>query len=170
MDYKEIPLTQGKVTLVSCEDYERFGHFKYSAVWRPNTKSFYAIRNSPYVDGKRHTLCLAREILGLEYGDPRKADHRFHDTLDNRRIVNGEVNLRIASLTENARNAKKRCDNTSGYKGVSYVKRNNKWEAKIAVDNKDIWLGYFDTPELAYAAYCLAATKYFGQFAFTGAA
>lgn len=35
--------------------------------------------------------------------------------------------------------------NTSGYRGVSWVKSRNKWRARIAVDCKVIHLGYFNT-------------------------
>ena len=43
--------------------------------------------------------------------------------------------------------------NTSGYRGVSWNKRAEKWKAKIIVNNKQIHLGSFDTAEEGAIAY-----------------
>lgn len=43
--------------------------------------------------------------------------------------------------------------NTSGYRGVSWIKARSKWVAQIKVNNKKIHLGYFDTPEEGAIAY-----------------
>lgn len=73
-------------------------------------------------------------------------------------------NLREASDAENSRNAKRPSNNTSGFKGVRRAK-GQKWQAAIRVDGKRLYLGRFDTPESAYAAYCAAAEKHHGDFA-----
>lgn len=44
-------------------------------------------------------------------------------------------------------------NNTSGYRGVSYFKRDKKWAAYININNKKKHLGYFNTPKLAARAY-----------------
>lgn len=75
------------------------------------------------------------------------------------------VNLREATNAENQRNRKKKKDNTSGFKGVCFVKSKRLWMASIRAQRKSINLGYFRAPEDAYAAYCAAAKKYHGQFA-----
>ena len=74
-------------------------------------------------------------------------------------------NLRLATRSENACNTVKRKDNTSGYKGVSFYKYSNKWEARIIINGKQIYLGNFDTAELASEAYKSAADKHHKQFA-----
>lgn len=43
--------------------------------------------------------------------------------------------------------------NTSGYRGVSWNKSSNKWQVKIKVNNKNIHLGSFNTPEEGAVAY-----------------
>lgn len=43
--------------------------------------------------------------------------------------------------------------NTSGYRGVSYFKKDNNWIARINVNNKSKHLGYFNTLEKAAIAY-----------------
>ena len=40
----------------------------------------------------------------------------------------------------------------------------HKWGAVIKVSNRQIWLGAFDTRELAHSAYCEASKKYHGEF------
>lgn len=81
-----------------------------------------------------------------------------------RACVNPE-HVRLATRAENSRNSLLRSNNTSGYKGVSFYKLTHKWEAYIKADYKRTRLGFFDTKDLAYAAYCEAAKKYHGEFA-----
>jgi hypothetical protein len=61
---------------------------------------------------------MARRILGLEHGDPLKADHINHDTLDNRR-----ANLRIVTNRQNGENLKTQSQHGAG---ITFTKRNGK--------------------------------------------
>lgn len=65
---------------------------------------------------------------------------------------NCKSNLRICSFSDNTLNSKIRIDNTSGYKGVSFNKRYNKWESYITINYKRIHLGKFNTIEEAIQA------------------
>lgn len=58
-------------------------------------------------------------------------------------------NLRQSTRGENERNKTKYVTNKSGYKGVSWKKRANKWVAQIQIDYKKIHIGYFDDPKTA---------------------
>jgi len=87
-------------------------------------------------------------------------DHINGNTLDNRKN-----NLRICSRTENSRNTKLSKNNSTGYKGVTYYKRDGKYVAKITVDRKRIHIGYFTTLIEAATAYDLMARKHFGEYA-----
>lgn len=87
------------------------------------------------------------------------------DHINGRRDDNRLCNLRLATWSENNRNAKRRSDNTSGVKGVSFDKARDRWLARIKTDGYDRYLGRFDTPEEAHAAYCKAAAELHGEFA-----
>jgi hypothetical protein len=87
-------------------------------------------------------------------------DHTNNNASDNR-----ICNLRLATSAQNAKNLRKRSGTTSKYKGVSWHKKNGKWQAQIRSDNKNIYLGYYDDPYEAHLAYCAAATALHGEFA-----
>lgn len=155
-----IPLTQGLWTIVSECMYVYLMQWRWYAC-RFKDGAYYAMRNTPRQNGAQGTLLMHRFILGLEGGNPIQGDHEdSRNTLDN-----SLGNLRIADQNEQAFNRRRRSDNTSGYKGVSFHKGTGKWCAVICVRGKQMWLGLFDTPELAYAVYCEAALKYHEKFA-----
>lgn len=92
----------------------------------------------------------------------KKIDHKNGNGLDNRL-----KNLRIATESENSRNQNKRRTNKSGFKGVSWGTRDNKWRSYITINGKFKSLGYYSSKEDAAKAYDKAAIKYFGEFAKT---
>jgi|TARA_B110000908_G_scaffold144814_1_gene174679 hypothetical protein len=99
-------------------------------------------------------------FLYMEGDTPSYVDHINGDKSDNR-----WSNLRPATPMSNACNIGKRSNNTSGYKGVYWDKRRQKWCAKINVEFRNKHIGYFTTKEEAYSAYCTAAYRYHGDFA-----
>jgi len=74
-------------------------------------------------------------------------------------------NLRAATISQMKCGSKKRKDNNSGYKGVYFHCKTNKYIAQIQKHQKRYNLGYFDSPKEAYKAYCKAAKKLHGEFA-----
>ena len=54
-------------------------------------------------------------------------------------------NCRWTTQTIQNRNQRIRKDNKTGYKGVSYFKRNNKFKTQITVNKIHYYLGYFST-------------------------
>lgn len=75
-------------------------------------------------------------------------------------------NCRWATRREQAVNQRLNPRNKSGYKGVSWNKRDKKWYASIAIEKKSIALGkYSDSKEAAYM-YDQFAIQLFGGSAF----
>lgn len=74
------------------------------------------------------------------------------------------ANLRHATSSQNNANTRTPRHNTSGYKGVSWVKTHNLWKAQIAVGRRTIFIGYYRTAEAGHAAYRAAAAEYYGEF------
>jgi HNH endonuclease/AP2 domain len=92
---------------------------------------------------------------------PKKlVDHRDVDPTNDR-----WENLRHATNAQNCRNTRRYSNNTTGFKGVSFHKRDRKFQANIRKDGRLRFLGSFATGELAHEAYKKAAKKLFGAFA-----
>jgi len=90
------------------------------------------------------------------YGEWPKGfvDHRNRNRADNR-----IENLREATPGENSRNQGRARNNTSGFKGVNYVKPTGKWRAVIRAHGKMHFLGGFVTKGEAAQAYRDAAVR-----------
>ena len=157
---RKIPLTQNQFALVDDADFDWLSKYKWYARWAECTKSFYAVRNGKRTENKRQFIYMAREILGLKFGDKRQADHKNHDTLDNRRS-----NLRVCSKAENLKNQGKRKDNSSGFRGVHWHKRDRKWQTQIRCNGRKIYLGNFTSLIEAAKCYDKAAKLHHGEFA-----
>jgi len=87
-------------------------------------------------------------------------DHSNGNPSDNRFI-----NLRVTDSSGNNRNSRKRKTNKSGYKGVSFFRKTEKWRASIVYNRRNISLGLFENPEDAHKAYVEAAKRLHGDFA-----
>lgn len=145
---REIPLTKGYVTVVDDEDYAELAKFSWSVV---GTRHIYACRF--------RNIRMHRVILNAPPGII--ADHIDGDTLNNQRS-----NLRLATLSQNQRNAMGRTG-TSRFKGVSWHASTGRWRADIKGDGPSVALGEFDREEEAALAYDEAAVRLHGQFART---
>lgn len=87
---------------------------------------------------------------------PDIADHKNGIVADNR-----WCNLRNLSKTANGQNiSKPRSHNKCGFLGVQKHTDYDKFVARIVIKGKEKYLGIFDTPELAHAAYLAAKRIY----------
>jgi AP2 domain-containing protein len=163
-DHLGIQLTRGQIALIDKIDADLsdfiWGARLSSHYSKPSYIAARGVWNGEGMDSVVLHRVIMERILDSPLEPHELVDHENTNTLDDRRH-----NLRLASPSQNARNRGKTNKSTSGYKGVSWNKRSNKWVAQIVRNYKHIHLGYFDDPIEAYAAYCEAATKYHGEFA-----
>ena len=90
---------------------------------------------------------------------PKMLDHINRNRDDNRL-----ENLREVNSKQNNQNRAAHKGNSSGYKGVSFRKANNKYFASIKVDGKSRYIGYFNTAEEAKEAYDKVAKEIHGEY------
>jgi len=157
----KIELSQGQFAIVDEADYAQLSAVRWCAQWCKKTRSFIAVRNAKVLPKLETRLVLMhRQIMGLERGDKRVVDHINHDTLDNRRS-----NLRVCTVAQNNMNTSVRRTNKTGYKGVWLHKPTQKFATQVKIGGKIRHLGYFESAELAFAAYCSVAIPIHGEFA-----
>ena len=89
---------------------------------------------------------------------------KYYDHIDRNTLNNRKNNLRPATSTENSQNRSKYKNNTSGFTGVIWDKKTNKWRAQIQHYKRNISIGYFENKEDAIRARLNAEKKYFGEF------
>lgn len=132
-----IELTQGKRARVDWCDYKRVAQYKWHA--DPNG---YAIRTD-YSGGQKRTIRMHRFILGLAPGRDVLVDHKNHDPSDNRRR-----NIRAVTSRENSEN---RVTQSKWGIGVRRIDRlhSRPYRACVQVDDRNVHVGYFATPEEA---------------------
>ena len=147
---KEIELTLGQVAIVDDEDFEELNQNKWFAT--KSAKTFYARRNSPWINGKHYAIRMHHQIIGK----PPKGlmvDHINGEGTDNRR-----ENLRFVTNRQNCQNInhKKR---SSEYPGVSWYGPRNKWVAMINLKGKTKNLGYSTDEKEAFEFYRQAVNE-----------
>jgi hypothetical protein len=91
--------------------------------------------------------------------EPHELDH-----IDGCKSNNNPNNLRVATHSQNVRNSRRRAAKTLP-KGVRKHLSSGKYESRIRVDGKAIYLGLHPTAEEAHTAYCMAADKHHQNFA-----
>lgn len=136
------------IAIIDAEDVNRVKEYHWSLTVKG------------YVRGTRdgEVIYLHRLILGDLAST--HTDHRNTNKLDNRK-----GNLRPCNNSQNLQHRGLQRNNTSGYKGVSFDGRYNRWEAHIWAAGKRYWLGWHRDKADAARAYNEAALYYHGEFA-----
>lgn len=143
-------------------------------IWLGNkNKAYYAITNIPdpnrddwYIrpsDGTRRKKRTTLRMHRLLTNCPKhlQVDHLNHNGLDNRK-----KNLRICTNLENQHNKKPDTRNSSGFKGVSWSKRDRRWCAMSSINGVMTNLGLFKTKEESARVYDANVYHYHGKFAY----
>lgn len=150
-----VDLPSGHRALVDEADAALIDGYKWRALIQP--KNVYVHAHVGYWRDNKD-IRLHRLITGA--APDQVVDHVNHDGLDNRRS-----NLRVCTRSFNNGNARRAINNTSGYKGVCWLKARKCWVAYIWRNNKRVHLGTFGDPWEAAQAYNIAAHGYWGEFA-----
>lgn len=144
----KINLTKGKQAIIDEDLFELVNSYKWCY-----SNSGYAMRG--YREGNKvKTLLMHHLIIGIPLKG-YEVDHINRNKLDNRK-----ENLRVIPHSQNMKNQSKR-KSKSGYTGVWLHKNTGKYEARITVDYKTIYLGVYNTAEEASEIYNQARQKYF---------
>jgi hypothetical protein len=155
-----IPLTQGQTAIVDDCFFEELTRYKWQAQRVYN--KWYAKRQTSK-GGVLSTLLMHREILRITHcPESPHTDHRDGNGLNNQ-----IENIRPATSSKNRCNRGKQSNNTSGFKGVTFVKGAKKrpWFATIGLKRRYGSLGSYATAEEAAQAYDAAAMVLHGEFA-----
>lgn len=86
-----------------------------------------------------------------------EVDHKDNQGSNN--LIN---NLQLKTPKDNHTKQLKRHDNTSGYPGVSLAKKYGKFGTQLYVNNKKIFLGFFNDPQDAFICYLENKIYYHG--------
>lgn len=152
---KKLKLSQGFFAIAP-NDWP--SNIKYSAFVKG--RRVYAMRNV-FISGQWKRSLLHREILGLEFGDKRQVDH-----IDGNGLNNVRSNLRIVFSAENQRaKMRKRIGASSLFRGVTWDKERQKWQAKVFKYGKTYFVGRFIDEVSAAKARDKKALELFGPIA-----
>lgn len=150
---KELITTDGSTILLDDSWYEMLSYVN----WQTDVNG-YAIRHT-YTKGKFKREFMHRIILDI-LDRNIKVDH-----VDRNIKNNTMANLRKANMAQNSMNRELQSNSTSGFKGVSFYKRDSNYSAHITLDGIKKHLGYFKTKEEAAQAYNKKALELFGEYA-----
>lgn len=98
-------------------------------------------------------------LLMTGHWPPSLIDHK-----DRNRANNAWANLRLATHSENCRNAGLSKNNTSGCSGVCWRKHMSRWQATIRLNGKRVSIGHFAEYQDAVTARKNAEMLHFGEF------
>lgn len=136
------------------------GDRRFNAVW-PGRLAGRLCRRTGYVAisiaNVRHQAHRLAYLYITGVWPPAVIDHQNGIGSDNR-----WTNLRSCNQSQNAANARRRVDNTSGAKGV--WRHKGLWRARLKADGQIRYLGLFRTRDEAAAAYAEAAKLHCGEF------
>jgi len=130
---------------------DRSGRLAFNRRFRGERSTSDYFRGSSAYRGIEKQLLAHRVGFFLYYGNypvwPNSVDHINHDGCDNR-----IVNLREVTAREQSANTRLSKSNTSGVKGVSFLKDRGKWRASANIDGRKTNLGTFSNLNDAIAA------------------
>lgn len=110
------------------------------------------------VDGKPYKLHRLAWLYIYGKWPTHQIDHINHNTADNRL-----VNLRDVTCAHNHQNRARHTRSSSGYLGVTWHKRDQRWQAHIELNEKPYYLGSYKELSDAVSARIAAEREYHPQ-------
>jgi hypothetical protein len=154
-----LPLTQSWICWVDEEDYEPL---VARGVWCAAICKFkYDARAYAHRNEGRKTVVMARLIMNAQAG--MDVDHKVHLPSAAKVIDNRKGNLRVCDRSQNVQN-RAYWASSSGPRGVQYLPRLGKWQARICLRGRRIQIGCFATELEAALAYDEASLRLHGEF------
>ena len=133
-------------------DAGRWGRIKAGSVAGGKSKHGYVVMNIDRRHYMAHRLAVLYVTGEWPAGD---VDHKYGVKHDNR-----WSEVRPATRGQNQQNERRaRASNKCGLLGVCMDTSRGHWKAQIMLEGRQKFLGYFDTPELAHAAYLDAKAR-----------
>ena len=130
---------------------DRSGRVAFNRRFRGKRSTCDYLKGSSAYNGVGKNLLAHRVAFFLYHGYypiwPNSVDHINHDGCDNR-----IANLREVTAREQAMNTRLSKANTSGVKGVSFLKDRGKWRASANINGRKVNLGTFFNVNDAIAA------------------
>lgn len=158
---KTIPLSGGKeFALVDEADFEYLNQWKWKLSSGRAVRTKHVGTVGDWRNGKRKDVTIHMHRLVMDAPEGLEVDH-----IDGNPLNNQKSNLRLCSHEENRRNNKMYASNKSGFKGVSYSARHDKWITYIRFMNKSYNLGIFSDRIEAALEYDNVARQLFGEYA-----
>lgn len=133
------------------EDYDLIKDYCWYVVY--NGEGNYKSLRATELDSSKYVKF--HHIIGCKYHD-----HINRNPLDNRKC-----NLRTCTGQQNLMNRSMQGNNTSGFIGVDYSNRRQRWRARINIDGKSITVYYGESKEDAIIARLQAEKEHYGEFA-----
>lgn len=165
-DYCEVIDSSGNSCMIDIDDLEAIKKYYWYKVTLTSKNGIVVSYMYTHIRDKNtkkdHKLSMHEYLTNQKY-----VDHKNHNGLDNRRC-----NLRFPEdgITSNQGynniNMKRRRNNTSGYTGVLYDKKSQKWTANIGINYKTKRLGTFNTYEEAVEARKQGEKKYYSGWSY----
>jgi hypothetical protein len=137
--------------IIDISDFDTIRNYS----WYPKRSEWGTYCNG-YVNKK--VVVLHRFIMKAQVG--QYIDHIDKDTLNNKRD-----NLRFVTNQQNGFNRKVGKNNTSSIMGICWVESRNKWNVRIKLNYKNIFLGQYEDFDDAVKSRLQAEKLYFDDFA-----
>jgi hypothetical protein len=142
-------IVSGKVIVFDTEDYNKL--IKYT--WNLDVHGYPVTRINNKVTFLHNLIIKSPNGLLVDH-------------IDRNKLNNHKDNLRVVTSSQSNMNKGKQKNNKSGYRGVYWDNNTKRWQAKINLNKKSIFLGTFRTAIDAAKKYNEASRIYHGKYGY----